>query len=126
MLSQIHKGHFGIEKCRSRASQALFWPGMNADIQHIVTNCNTCMSFQSASDKEPLVNYEIPTLPWQIIGTDLFSLYGRDCVVVVDYYSRYPEVERLYDARSSAVITKIKSILSRYGKCQKMINDNGP
>ena len=36
MLNQIHKGHFGIEKCRSRARQALFWPGMNADIQHVV------------------------------------------------------------------------------------------
>ena len=84
------------------------------------------MSFQNANAKEPLINYEIPTLPWQIVGTDLFSLYGRDYVVVVDYYSRYPEVERLYATRSSAVIKKIKSILARQGKFQKMISDNGP
>ena len=95
-------------------------------IQHVVTNCNTCMSFQNANAKEPLINYEIPALPWQIVGTDLFSLYGRDYIVVADYYSRYPEVERLYDTRSSAVIKKIKSILPRHGKCQKMISDNGP
>ena len=80
MLNQIDRGHFGIEKCRSRACQALFWPGMN-DIQHVVTNCNICMSFQNANAKEPLINYEISTLPWQIVGTDLFSLYGRDYVV---------------------------------------------
>ena len=126
MLDQIHKGHFAIEKCRSRAHEVLFWPGMNADTQHIVTNCNTCMSFQNANAKEPLINHEIPTLPWQIVGSDLFSLYVRDYVVIVDYCSRYPEVERLYDTWSSAVIKKIKSILSRHGKCQKMISDNGP
>ena len=126
MLNQIRKRHFGIEKHRSRARQALFWPGMNADIQHVVTNCNTCMSFQNANAKEPLINYEIPTLPWQIIGTDLFSLCGRDYIGVVDYYNRYFEVERLYDTRSSAVIKKIKSILACHGKCQKMISDNGP
>ena len=99
---------------------------MNAGIQHVVPNCNTCMPFQNANAKEPLINYEIPTLPWQIVGTDLFSLYGCDYVVVVDYDSRYPEVETLYDTRSSEVIKKIKSILARHGKCQKMISDNGP
>ena len=126
MVNQIHKEHFEIEKCRSRSRQALFWPGMNTDIQHIVTNCNTCMSFQNANVKEPPINHEIPTLHWHIVGTVLFSLYGRDYVVVVDYYSRYPGVERLYDTQSSAVINKIKSILASHGKCQKMISDNGP
>ena len=28
MLRQIHKSHFGIAKCRQRAREVLFWPGM--------------------------------------------------------------------------------------------------
>ena len=42
------------------------------------------MSFQNANAKDPLINHETPTLPWEIVGTDLFSFYGRDYVVVVD------------------------------------------
>ena len=32
MLRQIHKSHLGIVKCRQRAREVLFWPGMSVEI----------------------------------------------------------------------------------------------
>ena len=43
MLRQIHKSHLGIVKCRQRAREVLFWPGMSVGIEQMVTNCSVCV-----------------------------------------------------------------------------------
>ena len=42
VLDQIHTGHQGITKCRQRARQSLWWPGISAHLQAHVENCQTC------------------------------------------------------------------------------------
>ena len=42
MLRQIHKSHLGIVKCRQRAREVLFWPGISVEIEQMVTNCSVC------------------------------------------------------------------------------------
>ena len=126
MLLKIHEGHLGVEKCRARARMAIFWPGINKDIEKTVENCNICQKYRNANPKEPLISSAVPKLPWQIIASDLFVFEGRDYVLVVDYYSNFPEIECLPDTRSETVIMKIKAILARHGRCQRFISDNGP
>ena len=57
---------------------------------------------------------------------DLFSFKGRDYLLVVDYFSNYPEVCLLNDTHSSSVIMKLKSIFSCFGIPKVVISDNGP
>ncbi|KAK3930776.1 hypothetical protein KUF71_024133 [Frankliniella fusca] len=33
LLQQLHSGHQGMVKCKSLASQSIFWPGINKDIE---------------------------------------------------------------------------------------------
>ena len=68
----------------------------------------------------------LPDYPWQKIGTDLFSLDGTTYMIVVDYFSRYPEVIKLMSTTSSVVISVLKSLFSRYGIPEEVISDNGP
>ena len=36
LLSQIHSSHSGVEACRQRARDTLYWPNMNAEISDLV------------------------------------------------------------------------------------------
>ena len=63
MLRQIHKSHLGIAKCRQRAREVLFWPGMSLDVEQMVTNCSVCADFAKKQPTGPLKPTVPPTLP---------------------------------------------------------------
>lgn len=126
MLKQIHAGHFGIEKCKLRARELLFWPGMTKDIERVVSKCDVCQTHRNTQQKETLMPHETPQRPWQILGTDLFSWHGKDHLIVTDYYSRYWEVAQLPDTKSATVVNFTKSILARHGIPEEIKSDNGP
>ena len=126
MKERIHMCHMGIERCKERARQLMYWPNINANIMDMVSNCSACLENRQYHQQEPLIAHEVPTAPWHKVGMDLFSLKGRDYLLVVDYFSNYPEVCLLNDIHSSSVIMKLKSIFSRFGIPKIVISDNGP
>ena len=46
ILEQLHYGHQGIEKMRLRARDAVFWNGINNDIESLVKKCSVCQEHQ--------------------------------------------------------------------------------
>jgi transposase InsO family protein len=52
--------------------------------------------------------------------------FGKAHLIVVDYYSRYPEVAELRNTKARTVISKTKSIFSRHGILDEVLSDNGP
>ena len=69
---------------------------------------------------------ELPAYPWQKVGTDLFLLNGATYVVIVDYFSRYPEVIKLASTTSRSVIVALQSTFARHGIPEIVVSDNGP
>ncbi|XP_062381423.1 uncharacterized protein LOC134069477 [Sardina pilchardus] len=47
-------------------------------------------------------------------------------LIIVDYYSRYFEMNKLTSCTSSTVITKCKASFARYGIPDTVVSDNGP
>ena len=47
MLARIHTGHQGIVKCRERARQSVWWPGMSGELEELVKNCPECTETES-------------------------------------------------------------------------------
>ncbi|PIK55858.1 hypothetical protein BSL78_07250 [Apostichopus japonicus] len=127
ILRKLHEAHQGITKCQLRAKASVFWHSINRDIEDMVKECHLCQEFGRSLPREPLQPQEIPTGPWQTVGTDIFTLYGEDYLVVVDYYSKYPIIRRLPkgNATSQTVITYLKQIFSEHGIPSKLISDNG-
>ena len=37
ILGQIHTGHLGIMKCRSKVRSPVWWPGLSKQIENLVT-----------------------------------------------------------------------------------------
>ena len=44
MKPLIHQGHLGIENCKNRARQSLFWLLMKSEIEDMIKKCPTCLT----------------------------------------------------------------------------------
>ena len=65
--------------------------------------------------------------PWQVLGTDLFSLNGRTYLLVVDCLPRFIEISILLASqKSSEAMRALKSIFSKHGIPDILRSDNGP
>ena len=53
-------------------------------------------------------------------------LNGVNYVVIVDYFSRYPEVIKLRSTTSNTLIDAVKAVFSRHGIPESVHSDNGP
>ena len=124
-LGKLHSGHQGMVRCRLRAKSSVWWPGLNKQLTDFVHNCPACAQM-ARPKKEPLLPTPLPDYPWQRIATDLFTLSGNDYLVVVDYFSRYPEVIQLQSTTSKTIINTLKSLFARHGIPETVRSDNGP
>lgn len=127
MLSKIHESHLGIEKSKKRARDIMYWPNMSAQISDMISKCASCLKFQRAQTKEPLVQHDVPARPWEKLATDLFVLNGNNYLLTIDYFSKWVEMSLLKDTTvSSEVIKTLKSTFARHGIPQELVSDNGP
>ena len=126
MLECIHSGHFGINKCIQRANFCLYWPRINLDIENYVRKCKICATYSNSKTAEPMIAHKIPNCPWLKLGLDIYIKNGKNYLIVVDYYSKYVEIEPLgRDSTSENVIKKLKSIFARHGIPRTLITDSG-
>ena len=125
VLVALHEGHQGMSRCRERARETVWWPGLSSQINELVKNCTICIK-ERANPVEPLMPSELPERPWQKVGADLFTLNNCNYLLLVDYYSRFVEIAKLTPTRSEDVIVHLKSIFSRHGIPELFYSDNGP
>ncbi|XP_053389029.1 uncharacterized protein K02A2.6-like [Mercenaria mercenaria] len=125
ILARLHEAHQGINKCRSRAKESVWWLGISKDIENLVKGCDTCAKMQNEK-REPLIATPFPDRCWSKLGSDLFHWRGCTYLLVIDYYSRYIEIAKLSSLSSATVVAHLKSILSRHGLCDTIVTDGGP
>ena len=64
ILERLHSGHQGISKCRERARQSVWWPGLGRQLEEVIRSCTKCCKDRPQAP-EPLIPSIFPTLPWQ-------------------------------------------------------------
>ena len=109
ILNRVHDGHQGIVKCRERARSSVLWLGLSSELEAVVKNCQKCIE-NTNDHAEPLLPTEFPKRPWQKVASDLFELNGQMYLLVIDYFSRYIEIAKLFNTSSQSVINHLKSI----------------
>ena len=115
--------HGNIQKARAR--KTVYWPNINQHIEMLIKKCEVCQTYQKQQQKEPMIPSDIPIYPFQIVASDLFNWNNQDFVIVVDYYSKYWEIERLYDTKSITIVKKMKKMFSRLGIPETLRSENG-
>jgi len=126
MLNLIHESHFGVEKCKSRARELLYWPRMSYDIENLIRDCDICAKFQNQHHREPLLSHDIPNARFYKVGIDVMTFKGVDYLVLVDYFSKFPEMCILPDKTAQTIIEQLKCIFARYGIPNEVVSDNMP
>ena len=127
MMTRIHYNHLGARKCLDMAKNSIFWPGMANQVTQKIQSCYICQKFSKSQTPEPLISHEIPLLPWNKIGCDLFEVNGEKFLLLIDYYSKYLEVEKLNQTINSFTVIQImKSIFARHGIPRTVVSDGGP
>ena len=126
ILKCIHEGHMGIDKCKARARVCVYWPAMYEAIEQAVKKCPVCNKHSKRNQKEPMIPHELPNRPWEKLGADYFTFAGKDYLLVVDYFSKYPEVVHMNSKTAEATVKKMTQIFSRHGIPNTLVADNMP
>ena len=124
MIGKIHESHQGVVKSKQRARAVLFWPNMNAEIEEAVSLCSICQEYRKSQAHESMIPHPIPDRPWAKVGVDVFHIKHENFLLLVDYYSKFPEVQPLSDLTSKSAIKVMKSVFSRNGTPDIVISDN--
>lgn len=125
VIRNIHQGHLGIVKCLERAKSSAYWPGYLQQLKDTVESCSTCQEHRDANPPAFLQQYEVPEYPYQVLGSDLFELDGVSYLLTIDYFSKWPCVEKLVDTKSSTIIGHLEKQFCNFGVPEKFISDNG-
>jgi hypothetical protein len=124
VLESLHRGHLGITKCRSKAKDTVWWPRISQDIATMVEKCPECATCR-VHHKEPIIQIEMPRNPWESASVDLFKVNGKWFLLMIDRFSRYPEVEELSNLTMDNVISKMSGIMARHGVPKTIMTDCG-
>ena len=126
IVKRLHESHIGIEGTLRRARDIVYWPGITAQLKDYLSKCGICNSYRPEQCKEPPKPYDVPDVPCEMVGVDLFVLERQSFLIAVDYFSGYFEVQDMSSTTSTSVITVLKSWFSRHGIPMTLISDNGP
>ncbi len=126
ILSQLHASHQGIKKTQALASQSVYWPNINKDIENLVSRCGPCQKYQAQQRDEETLHHHIPPIPWSKLGSDLFQIDDTQYLIIIDYFSKYPVIYELKHATSAEVTKYFKEACSLLGRPSTIVSDNGP
>ena len=125
-MLQLHVAHQGMQRTKALARRYFYWPGMMRDIEQMLQTCSACQQFQPRNQREPLISHDVPELPWLKLGADIFEIQGQSYLLIVDYFSKYPEILNIGDKTAHTVIRKMKSVFSRLGIPKEIVCDHVP
>ena len=127
-IELAHEGHLGIVGTKQMLRSKVWWPSMDRDVEKYVKSCHGCQITGQFPNPEPLEPTSLPNGPWQYLAIDLLGPLpsGHSVLVVIDYYSRYYEIEITKDTSSEKMIDSLENIFLRHGLPLCIRSDNGP
>lgn len=127
VLQELHDTHPGISRMKALARSYVWWPNMDSDIELTVSSCSTCQSMRSDPSPVQIHPWTFPARPWSRIHVDFAGpISGCTYLVVVDAYSKFPEVVKMSTTSAKVTVTTLRDIFSRHGLPEIIVSDNGP
>ena len=62
-----------------------------------------------------MINDDIPAIPWEFIGADMFTLHNKTYLHIVDYHSKFTVIKKMEDLSADSLILTCKIIFAEFG-----------
>ena len=128
-IDLAHAGHQGIVRTKRLLREKVWFPKIDKLAADTVKKCLACQACIASTQRpEPIESGVLPSEPWNEVSVDFLSgLPNNDyLLVVMDDYSRFPEVEIVGSTSAKTVIPKLDSIFARHGIPVVVKSDTGP
>ncbi|XP_065068432.1 uncharacterized protein K02A2.6-like [Rhopilema esculentum] len=128
VIKIAHEGHQGTAKTKALLREYVWFPKLENLVNEEIADCLACQATGAPNAQEPLKSPPLPERPWQELKVDFYGPLptGQYLFVVIDTYSRFPEVDIVPSTSASAIIPKLDAIFARHGMPDKLKSDNGP
>ena len=99
---------------------------MMAEIENRARSCEVCVS--SIKKKESDVVSPCPKAKklFERVHIDFFHFAGRTYLILIDSFSRWPEVREIRSTETQIVVQQLVSIFDLFGDPGTLVADNGP
>ncbi|XP_052896596.1 uncharacterized protein K02A2.6-like [Anopheles moucheti] len=126
-IKQLHEGHPGMQRMKALARSYVYWPGMDDDIVNHVRACHACAIAAKSTPHTKPVSWPSSKRPWERIHVDYAGpIDGEYFLIVVDAYTKWPEIIKTNSTTSPATIAILRSLFARFGFPVTLVSDNGP
>lgn len=126
LLDELHTSHFGMTRMKSLGRAYCWWPGFDADIDKMVLNCALCQTNRANPRKDTEHTWESAKKPWERLHVDYAGPYlGKYFFVLVDAYSKWPEVHIVSSITTEVTIDVCRKIFSTFGIPDTLVSDRG-
>ena len=101
---------------------------IDKDAERVCKTCHGCQLVSQPLKPEPMTRTEFPSAPWQHLAADLLGpLPSGDYIfVVVDYYSRFFEMEFTKSITTEKIVSLMSQMFVTHGLPCSLRTDNGP
>ncbi|XP_038119282.1 uncharacterized protein K02A2.6-like [Culex quinquefasciatus] len=125
-LRQLHQGHPGISRMKAIARSYVYWPSIDDDVEALVKACKHCASAARSPPHSAPVPWPRPTGPWKRVHVDFAGpMQGAYFLLIVDAYTKWPEVIKTNRITSVATIGMLRSVFARLSMPELLVSDNG-
>ena len=128
VIDTAHEGHQGEVKTKQLLRMKCWFPKLDDLVREKMSNCRGCQATTYKPTRDPLTSTPLPDRPWQHLDADFKGPMptGEYLLVVIDQYSRYPEVEIVSNTSARQVLPKLDKIFATHGFPESLKTDGGP
>ena len=126
VLKQFHVGHPGRSRMKSIVRSYVYWPFIDKHVEDYVARCSRCASAAKNPPKSESLTWPPTKSPWSRIHLDFAGpLDSRYFLVLIDSHSKWPEICVMKNPTTTATISFLRDIFSRFGVPETLVTDNG-
>ena len=114
VLFNLHESHQGITRTKERARLAVYWPGIDADIERMIATCKECQDELPSLAKVPMIHHDQPERLFQHLAIGFAQCCGRNYLIMVDCCTDWPSIQIMRkDVTTKFLITALRDYFSR-------------